>query len=234
MTFDSYTIQARLKPSLLVWLPVGLAIVAWLPERFVGWGLLVGMSTTCGLTLLLAEAGRDQGKLKEKVLFRKWGGTPTTQLLRHRDGWIDRNTKVRYHQKLQTFVPGITLPTPQEEDADPAAADETYASCIRYLIERTRNRKAFPLVFKELVSYGFRRNLWGMKAPGALLAAFGALACATAIGARWGVSVPAAAIVATAISAALVAFWLMHITPEWVRTVAFAYAERLLASLEKL
>ncbi|KKM67591.1 hypothetical protein LCGC14_1469610 [marine sediment metagenome] len=234
MKFDGYTVQARLKPSLLVWLPVALAIVAWWPEKFVGWGFLVGISATCGLTLLLAEVGRDQGKQKEKMLFERWGGKPTTQLLRHRDDRIDANTKARYHQKLETLVPGVTLPTRQEEDADREAADAAYSSCVRYLIERTRSKKEFPLVFKELVSYGFRRNLWGMKAPGVLLAVLGSLASSVAVGVGWGASVPAAAIAATAVSAVLVACWLIHITRQWVQTVAFAYAERLLASLEKL
>lgn len=35
---DAYTIQARLRPALLVALPAGLAVVAWFPEKFVGWG----------------------------------------------------------------------------------------------------------------------------------------------------------------------------------------------------
>jgi len=90
---DAYTVRARFAPALLVMFPIGLAIIAWFPAQFIGWGLLVGAAFWSGSTLLLAELGRDLGKQKQPTLYGLWGGAPTTQLLRHRDQQLDVHTK---------------------------------------------------------------------------------------------------------------------------------------------
>ena len=73
------------------------------------------------------------------------------------------------------------MPTADDEVNDPDAADRIYASAVSLLLEKTRDKKAFPLVYKELVSYGFRRNLWGLKAGGILFAIIGLVASAFAL-----------------------------------------------------
>jgi hypothetical protein len=166
---DSYSLQARLCPALLVAMPVGLAIVAWFPAQFVGWGPLVSITTTCGFGVLLAHFGRDAGKRKEPWLFQQWGGKPTTQLLRHRNNQLDGHTKARYHGKLERLLPDIPVPSTRKESANQDAADQVYTAWAKYLIEKTRDTKRFSLIFKENVSYGFRRNLWGWKTLGVFL-----------------------------------------------------------------
>lgn len=231
---DAYTIQARLRPALLVALPGGLAVIAWFPEKFVGWGLLVGIATSFGLTALLAQLGRDQGKKKESQLFESWGGKPTTLMMRHRSRHFDSNTLQRYHQKLAALLPDLHLPSSEEEKADPEGADQVYESCARFLRERSRDKKKFPLVFDENSSYGFRRNLWGMKPVGIGLAIIGVLVCGVAIVWESFASIPAAAIGCLLVNLALLLWWLLWVKPDWVRLVADAYAERLLAVCEAI
>lgn len=231
---DHYTRQARLFPALLVMLPVGLAIVAWFPQKFIGWGLLLGIAMSCGLTALLAQIGRDLGKSKEPTLYEKWGGKPTTQLLRCANSYIDQHTKSRYKQKLQNVIATITFPSAEEEKHAPDAADEVYVSCTKYLLEKTRDLKQFDLLYKENVNYGFRRNLWGMKPAGLILAAGGLIAAAIPIYLVRADTIPPVAVAASALNAALLIWWLLRIRPDWVRMAAFAYAERLLAACELL
>ena len=96
---DEYELRARLRPALLVSLPLALAAASWYPD-FPGLKIVLGFAVYCGFAALLAQLGRDQGKKKEARLFAEWGGTPTTQLLRHRDGQLDATTKERYHRAL--------------------------------------------------------------------------------------------------------------------------------------
>ncbi len=231
---DHYTRQARLFPALLVMLPIGFAIVAWFPEKFLGWGLLLGVATSCGLTALFAQIGRDLGKRKEPKLYAKWGGKPTTQLLRHTSTYIDQHTKARYKEKLKSLIANISFPTADEEKNAPDAADEVYVSCTKYLLEKTRDQKQFDLLYKENVNYGFRRNLWGMKPAGLLLALIGFAAASAPIVLAQDIVILPVAITATALNAMLLIWWLFRITPNWVRIAGFAYAERLLAACELL
>lgn len=231
---DTYSLKARLWPVLLHFLPLGLAVIAWFPEKFAGWGLLLGVATPCGLTALLTELGRDQGKKKEPWLFERWGGMPTTQLLRHRDSTLDANTKTRYHKKLGVLIPDIQMPSPRKEKASPLAADQVYESCGRFLRQRTRDKQQFPLVFKELVSYGLRRNLWGMKPSGLLVALIGLVASIVPFVATLSDRVPPAAVVASILNLFLLVWWALRITPDWVRLAGFAYAHALLAACEIL
>jgi len=234
ITLDRYTITARLVPAVAVALPTGLALAMLFPQDLVTWGAGTGVLTTTGLTLLLAENARRRGKAVEARIHEKLGAKPTTILLRHSDDRIEAPTKSRYHACLARIVPGVSLPSPDEEADDPGAADVQYQSCVRSLLERTRDRSAFPLVFKELCLYGMVRNTRGLKGSAVLFALFG-LSIGTAR-ALWNApqSVHEPAAVVALISLFLLMFWVFRLTDAWVEEVGFNYARALLACCERL
>jgi hypothetical protein len=233
--FDSYSRKARLMPVLLVVFPIGLSIVAWFSGELSGWGTLIGLFTPFGLTPFLAQAGRDLGKRKEKLLFKMWGGKPTTAMLRHRDYTLNALTKARYHAKLQALLPDLAIPRAEQESADMDHADTVYDSCTNYLIERTRKGEENHLILTENINYGYRRNLWAMKPAGLTLAVIGVLCCALKIlsSARAG-ELSVVAFAAAAVSAALTVCWVIRINPSWVHTAGQEYARRLLERCESL
>lgn len=233
MKWDTYTLQARQKPALLVALPIGLLVVAWAPEKVAGWGILASVLTTFGFTALLAQVGRDQGKAKEPGLFDLWGGKPTTRLLRHATSALDWVTLTRCHAKLGSIV-GLPAPTKQEEQADPATADEVYEAYTKYLREATRDRDRFPLVFAENVNYGFRRNLWGMKPAAVVLCVLSLAGSIPAIVYHSLTGFPGLAAGAIAVNLVLLVLWALRINPAWVRVAGDAYAERLLGACDGL
>ncbi|MEX2285369.1 MAG: hypothetical protein WEE89_22980, partial [Gemmatimonadota bacterium] len=96
---DEYERRARLKPTLLVSLSPTLAAMCWFPDLSAQQAV-VGLLVYFGLTALLSQLGRDQGKRKEPLLFGKWGGKPTSQLLRHRDFNLGADTRQRYRRAL--------------------------------------------------------------------------------------------------------------------------------------
>lgn len=231
---NEYERRARLQPALLVSLPLTLALMSCFPDLS-GMQFLAGGATYCGFTALLSQLGRDQGKKKEPRLFEMWGGIPTTLLLRHRNNHLDVSTKKRYHDALNSLIPDMRLPNVIEEQSAPDEADVKYDSCVSFLREKTRDTKKFSLIFAENVNYGFRRNLWGMKPAGILLCFLSIILATGALVANTRSESPlAVASVAIIVNGLMLAWWLLRITPEWIRIPAYSYAERLLAASETL
>lgn len=234
--FDQYALRARLQPATLAALPVPLSIVSCFPAGATATLAVWSLVAWCGGIALLAQLGRDAGKRKEPALFRQWGGKPTVRLLRHL-GSHNRVLLERRHQKLQTLLPNVPIPTPDQERQDPHAADAVYETCGQFLLEKTRAKETFPLVFEANCDYGFRRNLWGMK-PLALVLAFGAAAAIAWI--EWrrfqltGIYVERTPLLSFGLIVGLLVGWLFVFTPRWVKVTADAFAERLLAALENL
>lgn len=104
---------------------------------------------------MLAQLGRDKGKLKEPLLFQIWGGKPTTQILRHTNNHLNSVTKSRYYSLLFQKINTIRIPTLQMELNDPKAADEVYESCAKFLIAKTRDTKNIHYYLKITLVMGF-------------------------------------------------------------------------------
>lgn len=233
---DAYTRRARLAPPLLVALPVALAFFSVAPEKSLDWESIWAIIVWCGGAKLLWEVGRDQGVKKQEYLFDLWGGRPTTQSLRYKNA-PNRTTLERRHKKLQELLPDIVIPTAAQEENDPKEADEVYKTCTDFLKSKTRDKKKFPLIFKENCSYGFRRNLWGMKPIGITTTAIGFAIIIVFILYRLfakAESIPVNLIFCGLINLILLLLWLFWFKPEWVRIPAEAYAERLLEAIERL
>jgi len=230
---DTYTRIARVKPALLVVAPAALAILAWFPDAKLGavWAVIV----TSGGTYLMSQVARALGKAKEQDLFAKLGGHPTIKRLKQLDA-PNAMTLQRYRRKIQQLLPDHPLPTPEQERNDPGAANRNYLSIMQFLIEQTRDKTRFDLLFQENCQYGFARNLWAMKAWGVgiclvSLAAVCYLAYLQHLG-------PAGIVPLTLICIAtdviILVAWLFWVTPKLAKIPSEAYADRLLASLDSL
>ena len=231
-----YTLRARLAPVFVAALPIAFGVVAVYSGNLNWWSPFWAILTMFGGMLLIAELGRDAGKRKEPQLFQSWGGKPTTQMLRrtHPANSAIRN---RYIARLQDIDPSIQIPTEVNEREDPEIADDLYDAAVHVLRERTRDRKRFPLVFQALCDYGFRRNLWGLKPYGLVVAGVGAAAAGATVFMRYtsdAQTIDPAAIAAFALNSVMVTLWIFVICPDWVKVAAFSYSERLLASTEQL
>jgi len=233
---DRYSRNARLYPALLVILPVAICAV-FLAKVELSWinTLKAGLAAIGG-TYLFAQLARDPGKKSEKGLFAKWGGMPSVTILRHQDTRIDPISKARYHERLCALVVGTTAPSAESERVDIAAADLCYAAWSTHLRNSTRDQKRFPLIFDELVSYGYRRNVLGLRSLGLF---FSTLCGIAAAGFAWfqlhhqheiGGGVWASLVLAIV----FLLFWTLIVTPEWVQLVAESYAARLIEAVDDL
>jgi hypothetical protein len=84
LKLDAYTLQARLLPGLFAALPLIVGALAWMGPTSKWASALVAICGGAVTLVFLSAIARDRGKSMERRLWRKWGGAPTTQLLRHR------------------------------------------------------------------------------------------------------------------------------------------------------
>jgi hypothetical protein len=69
----------------------------------------IGLAMYVGLFYLLVNVSRGEGKRIQPSLLKKWGGWPSTIVLRHSDTTIDAYTKARYHAALAKLAPDVSL-----------------------------------------------------------------------------------------------------------------------------
>jgi hypothetical protein len=234
---DPYERKARLYPALLLIAPPLAAGAAVAPSALSGLRSLATTAVAFGGLFLLAQLSRDAGRRKERGLFASWGGKPSVAIFRHSDSRLSATTKARYHKKLVSLVKGTKAPSPADEEANPAQADDTYAAWSDFLrVNARENSKKYPLVFHENVSYGYRRNVWGMRPLGIASSGVAVALCVGLAVARWRshMEVGEPLIGASALGLIALLLWVFSFTRDWVRVPADAYAERLAEAVESL
>ena len=234
--FDGYTLQARIIPAYIVLLPVAVGIQIWLPEADLLQRIGSLLVAPIPLVFLIAQLGRDRGHTLQKKLWDSWGGTPTTQFLRHKNRNVNAVTRLSYHKCIEKLFPELKMPTPEEEAADNQSADRVYDAAVKKLIVATRDQKRFPLIHKENISYGFRRNLWAMRPHGIVCSLAGSMTCIAGLWMNRGNTQSTNIDWFLAFFTCLLLFvlWCLWINRMWVRIPANAYAERLLESCHQL
>lgn len=165
---NSYERRSRLYPTLFVCSPGFFLLGVLFEIDHTSITIFIGSLAGCGFLYAIAQAARARGRKVETLLFGD--ALPSTVLLRHRNLGIDGVTKRRYHAVLAKAI-GKEFPTAVDEERNLPAADAMYRSAVEWLKERTRDKANFKIVFEELTSYGFRRNLQGLKPLGYIIAA---------------------------------------------------------------
>ncbi|MGO9267460.1 MAG: hypothetical protein ACLQBA_21700 [Candidatus Binataceae bacterium] len=243
--FDTYERRARLYPGLITIFPaIAVPLVLFPRALLQNWGAtLVTVFTYVGLFYLMANLARGEGKRVEPGLLSKWGGWPSTIILRHSDPTIDPYTKKRYHQALKKIAPDVPLPSPETEEANPFDADLAYRSATMKLLETRRGEK-YRLMHDGNAEYGFRRNMLGLR-PWAIIITV--IVCMVVL-LIWWHRFRSGAISENLIledlairwriyflvfsDLAALFFWCFYVRERWVRQAAFDFARALFRTLE--
>jgi hypothetical protein len=238
---DPYEKKARVFPGLLVVLPLLVPLLWIFGPKSPGLTTLLGLVAGCGSIYGLASIARGLGKRLEEQLVIRWGGMPTTLILRHRDRFLDGHSKARYHNDIKTKL-GITLPTADQENLHQDASDDAYIGATRKLRELTRG-KSHALLLKENIAYGFHRNMLAMRPLGIISSLIGIL-----FGLVLGKVIQLKPIavdisnladpglaggITLAVSAALLVSW-AYFSESAVKRMGYVYAERLFECLNSL
>jgi hypothetical protein len=233
---DVYDRKARLYPSLLLLAPIAMLIVAAVSAKYSALQALAAGAASCGGAFLLTQLARDAGKRLEPKLFSLWGGLSSVAIFRHADNRLDAITKTRYHKAMASLVKQTKPPTENQERGNPSAADDVYSAWSNYLRTHTRDQKKFPLLFKENINYGYRRNLLGLRPFGILITISVA---AIEVGRVCWIYYQTGQIDQMMTGVALFSFvllliWIFRVSPDWVRVPGDAYAQRLVEAIDML
>lgn len=227
INFDTYTFRARVLPMYLTLAPAILLLAAVLPDA-----LKIPLGSAAAvvfapISFLVSQLSADPGKRLERRLFSDWGGPPTTRFLRHENHEFNEVTRDRVHRKLLSI--GLEVPSRGDQRQNEYLADRYYESCVEELIRRTRDTKRFPLVFKSLVDYSFRRNLLGLKPVAVVVALVSLMGAAWSAYASWSSAGPSAVAIASVLIIGGILFaWLTWVTEHTVSLAANRYARFIL------
>jgi hypothetical protein len=187
------------------------------------------------LIYALSDWARKAGKKIEPALFQEMGGKPSVTIMLRSDSEIDGASKDRYRAFLAGKIKQPE-PTAVAEEQNPMAARAFYEMAGTWLREHTRDAKKFPILFSELVTYGFRRNLLGMRWPALSLNVAVVVVCVGLLWWRWPFnpddSLTARIIVVLLVAAAHALYFLLVVSRASVKAAAKTYARQLIISCE--
>ena len=161
---DTYSLWARQAPALIGVMPVIAFASFLLSWTSVSWPAFGTLGAAAVLFYAFGDQARQFGKKAEQDIFRGTGGQPFCTALRYRDPFVDPVSKGKYRTWLAAQLEE-QAPTEADERGDPQTCDWFYVRCSSWLRERTRDKQRFGVLFSENVTYGFRRNLYGLRWP---------------------------------------------------------------------
>lgn len=235
--FDTYAIRARLFPAILGAAPALAALLLLISWKNVE---LSNLAATAGVLVLiyaLSDWARKAGKKIEPRIYESMGGKPSVTMMYRSDTSIDAPSKDRYRVFLARKV-GQQAPTAKDEADNPVAANGFYELTGTWLRENTRDTRKFPILFNELATYGFRRNLLGMKWAALGLNAVVVTICVGLLWPRWPINTSDAMtsniLMVFIVTVLHALYFLFLVTQDSVKAAARTYARQLILSSEML
>ena len=154
---DRHCVRTQVWPALLTLLPVFAVLIEARGVSPNGIALASTVFIGVGGTGMLSLVIEDCGRRRARKLFRRCGGRPGVQMLRHRNTTLDQETKRRLHAYLAQRL-GIQLPTPSEERRNPVAADKIYQRAMVGCECCSPDRLSFPLLWQHKIAREFLIN----------------------------------------------------------------------------
>lgn len=232
--FDTYSMRARLFPAIIAAAPALVALALLISWKAFGLSNLIATFGIFVLLFAIADFSRARGRAIERKLYAENGGMPSITMFRRNDGTIDTLSKDRYRAFLADEL-ALAAPGPADESADQVAADAFYSQCGNWLRQNTRDTKKFPILFGENITYGFRRNLFGVKVLALCLNAIVVVVCIFILWRlSWNSDTPLGSrtVVVLVVAAAHAAYILLAVNRTAVRDASKAYGRELILSCE--
>ena len=226
---DRYDRNARLTPALILLLPAFLFVFVWFPEVWTQFGAIAAFVVACGVLYALTRYVRNLGHAVETKLGVRIGRPHTAALLSLADDRLPPSMKAKCRSYIEIHS-GLTLPSKEQEESDPKSAADERLVAIKWLLEHTRSTAGPTLLLDENISYGFARNLLGLKPYGLALSGIVCLASAwLLLGTPTGSTTFIFGSVLCVASFLALLFWILLVTEKSVEKASQVYAEKILS-----
>lgn len=226
---DRYDRNARLNPALILLLPAFLFVFVWFPAVWTHFGAIAAFVVACGVLYALTRYVRRLGHRVERKLGVRIGRLHTAALLSLLDDRLSPSMKAKCRSYIETHS-GLTLPSIEKEESEPNSAADDRLVAVRWLLEHTRPTAAATLLLDENISYGFARNLLGLKPYGLVLSGIVCLGSAWfLLGTPSGSTTFLLGSVLSGVSFLALVFWLFLVTEKSVEKASLVYAEKILS-----
>lgn len=231
---DSYDRQVGLAPGLLVLLPLSITIAVLGLRRYAPVSIAIGVLASAGGPALLADLVRERGHTAQDRLYKAWGGMPTTRMLRTREATTNVVQRDKWRAAVGALA-GVSLPSKASETRAPAAADAAIESAVDDIRDQLRDKTTFKLLYRELRTYGYRRNMRGIRPIGVVLAGAGvALALVVFLVSSSARAHPESGYLSIVVDVIAIAFWAVIVRDNWVKKAADRYGFQLMqAAVQK-
>jgi hypothetical protein len=234
---DAYTLRARLFPAVLAAAPALAALALLISWEKIALSNMISTGALLVILFALADFARKQGLRIEPGVYDEMGGKPSITMFRRADSTIDEHAKDQYRQFVGDKINRVA-PSAQDEITDQTAADTFYEQVGIWLRANTRDAKKFPILWNELVSYGFRRNLLGLKWPALAINIIVVLICAFVLRRRESLDMSDDLVMRTVVVLIIAAIHASYIalvvTRESVKQAASSYGRELILSCQTL
>lgn len=160
--FDLYTVKARLAPAIITVAPAIALLVAVLDLRSFD---ATQLWATIGLVVVLfalSNVSREAGRRVQNRVYRDNGGWPTFDPIYYSDRTFSDEAKLRYLSFLSKQL-RRPYPTMEKATSDPLSARQFYNEAATWLREATRDTTQYRIIYDENITYGYFRNMLGLK-----------------------------------------------------------------------
>jgi hypothetical protein len=223
---DRYERKARLLPGLLLAAAPALTAGAVLRD-FAAW--YMAASAALGVEFLaaivLGHFARARGRRLEDVLWKAWGGPPSTRWLRPWDQTCSDQQKSKWRGAIKRLT-GLSLPASVSQGVNQENVDRLNADATRQLRYGLRGRREAAILAIHNEDYGFARNLCAVRWYWVALCLASLVACGMAF--AFGVRPYLGLAIAGAFS--VVSILIARDLPDYVKRCADRYAESLFAT----
>lgn len=226
---DRYDRNARLYPALLSLLPAFLFVFVWLPATWTQFGAIAAFVAACGVLYALTRFVRRLGHDVEDKLGTRIGRRHTAALLSLADDRLSASMKTECRSYIETNR-GLALPSKKKEESDPKAAEDDRLVAVKWLLEHTRPNAEATLLLDENISYGFARNLLGLKPFGIVISSIVCLASVwLLLDTPFGSTLFFFGSVPCGVSILSLVSWLLLVTEKSVEHASQVYADKILS-----
>lgn len=156
--FDTYSIKARVFPAIIAGLPTLALLFIIVPWDHLG--ISQAIASFMGVVLVFAFA--DMARHRGKDIQTKLGSGETPEQWHRANADLPEVSKSLFRKFIAEQLKQ-EAPTANEEKFNTAEANDFYRAANAWLRDRTRDTSKFSMLFGENITYGFRRNLLGLK-----------------------------------------------------------------------